>query len=316
MSTKKDLKYAVGVDLGGTFVKAALVSNVGDIVFTDKLPIGSQASKDIILNTIEKIIQMAIDEANINELGVIGIGLGTPGIVQDGVILGGSENLNGWENIDLSSYYNQKFNLPVLVDNDANLMGLGEFYYGAAKDCSDVVFLTIGTGIGGAIIANGELYGGYQNRGTELGHIVVEHNGPDCNCGGKGCLEIYSSTTALIKDYSERTGKAINDLNGHYIVEKFNENEENAIKCMQKHTDYLGHGVASFINTFAPQKVVIGGGISDAGQFYIDMISKSAFSYMMPSCGSNTEVVGAKLGNNAGSLGAAALIFKAHNKSN
>jgi len=311
MSTKKDLKYAVGVDLGGTFVKAALVSNVGDIVFTDKLPIGSQASKDIILNTIEKIIQMAIDEANINELGVIGIGLGTPGIVQDGVILGGSENLNGWENIDLSSYYNQKFNLPVLVDNDANLMGLGEFYYGAAKDCSDVVFLTIGTGIGGAIIANGELYGGYQNRGTELGHIVVEHNGPDCNCGGKGCLEIYSSTTALIKDYSERTGKAINDLNGHYIVEKFNENEENAIKCMQKHTDYLGHGVASFINTFAPQKVVIGGGISDAGQFYIDMISKSAFSYMMPSCGSNTEVVGAKLGNNAGSLGAAALIFNA-----
>ena len=83
---------------------------------------------------------------------------------------------------------------------------------------------------------------------------------------------------------------------------------------MQKHTDYLGHGVASFINTFAPQKIVIGGGISDAGQFYIDMISKSAFSYMMPSCGSNTEIVGAKLGNNAGSLGAAALIFKAYNK--
>lgn len=316
MSTHKNLKYAVGVDLGGTFVKVALVSVEGRIVFTNKLPIGSQASKDIILNTIEKIIQMAIDEANINELDVIGIGLGTPGIVQDGVILGGSENLDGWENIDLSTYYSQKFDLPVLVDNDANLMGLGEFYYGAAKNCTDVVFLTIGTGIGGAVIANGELYGGYQNRGTELGHIVVEHNGPDCNCGGKGCLEIYSSTTALIRDYSERTGKAINDLNGHYIIKKFNENEENAIKCMQKHTDYLGHGVASFINTFAPQKVVIGGGISDAGQFYIDMISKSAFSYMMPSCGSNTEVVGAKLGNNAGSLGAAALIFKAHNKSN
>ena len=314
MSTKNDLKYAVGVDLGGTFVKVALVSDVGDIVFTTKLPIGSQASKDTILNTIEKIIQTAIDEANINELDIIGIGLGTPGIVQDGVILGGSENLSGWENIDLSTYYNQKFGIPVLVDNDANLMGLGEFFYGAAKGCTDVVFLTIGTGIGGAIIANGELYGGYGNRGTELGHIVVEHNGPDCNCGGKGCLELYSSTTALIKDYSERSGIDVKDLNGHYIIKKFNENEENAIKCLQEHTDYLGHGIASFINTFAPQKVVIGGGISDAGQFYIDMISKSAFSYMMPSCGSNTEIVGAKLGNNAGSLGAAALIFKAHNK--
>jgi glucokinase len=313
MSTKKNLKYAVGVDLGGTFVKVALVSDVGDIVFTDKLPIGSKALKDTILNTIEKIIQMAIDEANTKELDVIGIGLGTPGIVQDGVILGGSENLNGWENIDLSTYYNQKFGIPVLVDNDANLMGLGEFVYGAAKGCTDVVFLTIGTGIGGAIIANGELYGGYGNRGTELGHIVVEHSGPDCNCGGRGCLELYSSTTALIKDYSERTGKDIIDLNGHYIIKKFIENEENAIKCMQEHTDYLGHGVASFINTFAPQKVVIGGGISDAGQFYIDMISKSAFSYMMPSCGSNTEIVGAKLGNNAGSLGAAALVFRANN---
>jgi glucokinase len=314
MSTNKDLKYAVGVDLGGTFVKVALVSDEGHIVFTNKLPIGNQATKDIILDTIEKIIQMAIEEANIKELDVIGIGLGTPGIVQDGVILGGSENLDGWENIDLSTYYTQKFDLPVLVDNDANLMGLGEFYYGAAKGCTDVVFLTIGTGIGGAIIANGELYGGYQNRGTELGHITVKHDGLDCNCGGRGCLEVYSSTTALIRDYSELTGKEIKDLNGHYIIKKFNEKEENAVKCMQNHTDYLGHGVASFINTFAPQKVVIGGGISDAGQFYIDMISKSAFSYMMPSCGSNTEVVGAKLGNNAGSLGAAALIFKAYKK--
>ncbi len=309
MNSNKNLKYAVGVDLGGTFVKVALVSDIGEIVFTNKLPIGNQASKDTILNTIGNIIQMAIDKANTEQLNVIGIGMGTPGIVQDGVILGGSENLSEWENIDLSSYYKKIFNLPVLVDNDANLMGLGEFYYGAAKGCTDVVFLTIGTGIGGAVIVNGELYGGYQNRGTELGHIVVEHNGPDCNCGGKGCLEIYASTTALIKDYANQTGKDIKDLNGHYIIKKFQENEKNAINCLQQHTDYLGHGIASYINTFAPQKVVIGGGISDAGQFYIDMISKAAIRYMMPSCGSNTEIVGATLGNNAGSLGAAALIL-------
>lgn len=306
--------YAIGIDLGGTFVKAALVSDSGEIIFSNKLPIGSQASKNTILNTIENIIQMVISKATKDQIIVEGIGMGTPGIVQDGVILGGSENLDGWENIDLSSYYKKIFNLPVLVDNDANLMGLGEFYYGAAKGCTDVVFLTIGTGIGGAVIVNGKLYGGYENRGSELGHVVVEHKGPDCNCGGKGCLELYASTTALIKDYSKRSGKNIEDLNGYFIIKKFHENEINAVNCLQEHTDYLGHGIASFINTFAPQKIVIGGGISDAGQFYIDMISKSAFSYMMPSCGSNTEVVGAKLGNNAGSLGAAALIFKAQSK--
>lgn len=304
------MKYAVGIDLGGTFVKAALVSESGELVFKSKLPIGFTAKKQTILNTITQIIQEMIDKATDAKLNVEGIGIGTPGIIYEGVVLGGSENLDGWENLDLATYFLKVFNLPVKVDNDANLMGLGEFYYGAAKGCTDVVFLTIGTGIGGAVIINGSLYGGYKNRGTELGHIVVEHSGPDCNCGGKGCLELYASTTALIKQYSEKSGIAINNLSGHYIVGKYHEGESNAVFCMQEHTKYLGHGVASFINTFAPEKVVIGGGISDAGQFYIDLISKTAFKYMMPDCGNHTEIVKATLGNDAGSLGAATLILK------
>lgn len=304
------MKYAVGVDLGGTFVKVALVSEVGKIIYKNKLSIGNKALKQNILDTIEKIIQVAIDKAITDNLNVVGIGIGTPGIVNEGVILGGSENLDGWENIDLATYYSKIFNLPVKVDNDANLMGLGEFHYGAAKVCTDAVFLTIGTGIGGAVIINNELFGGFKNRGTELGHVVVEHNGPKCNCGGKGCLELYASTTALIKHYASLSGMKIKDLNGHFIVEKYHQNDQHAILCLEEHTDYLGHGVASFINVFAPQKVVIGGGISDAGQFYIDLIEKAAFKYFMPDCGRYTEIVGAKLGNDAGSLGAATLILK------
>jgi glucokinase len=304
------MKYAVGIDLGGTFVKAALVSENGKFVFKSKLPIGFSAKKQTILNTIKQIIKETINKANEAQLDVEGIGIGTPGIIYEGIVLGGSENLDGWENLDLATYFSEAFNLPVKVDNDANLMGLGEFYFGAAKGCTDVVFLTIGTGIGGAVIINGALFGGYKNRGTELGHIVVEHSGPDCNCGGKGCLELYSSTTALIKQYSKRSGINIDDLSGHYIVKKYHENEPNAVFCLQEHTKYLGHGIASFINTFAPQKVVIGGGISDAGQFYIDLIRKMAFKYMMPDCGNHTDVVGATLGNDAGSLGAATLILK------
>lgn len=303
------MKYAIGVDLGGTFVKAALVSEIGEIVFKDKLSIGHLASKQTILDTIKNIIQLALDSANENKIVVSGIGIGTPGIVFDGVILGGSENLDGWENIDLSTYYSKIFNLPVKVDNDANLMGLGEFYYGAAKGCSDVVFLTIGTGIGGAVITNGALYGGYKNRGTELGHIVVEHSGPICNCGGRGCLELYASTTALIRHYAKLSAMDIKALNGHIIVEKYHQNDKNAVICLEEHTDYLGHGIAAHINIFAPQKVVIGGGISDAGQFYIDLIQKSVLKYMMPDCGRHTKIERAKLGNDAGSLGAATLIL-------
>ena len=304
------MRYAVGIDLGGTFVKFALVSESGDILFDDKLSIGGKALRDDILDTVRKAIGLVIQKAGELNVGVIGIGFGSPGIVDGGIVHGGADNLNGWENINISELYSKEFGLPVLVDNDANVMGLGEAVYGAAKGCTDAIFLTVGTGIGGAIIANGQLYGGYKNRGTEMGHVTIDHKGIACNCGGRGCLEAYASTNALIGQYAKRSGKNDNEINGHYIVGKFLEGEATAIECMQEHTDYLGHAIAGFINTFAPQKVIIGGGISEAGQFYIDMIKKSAFSYVMPDCSRFTDVVGATLGNSAGCLGAASLIFK------
>ena len=303
------MRYAAGIDLGGTFVKLALVSEKGDFLFEEKLSIGEKASKEKILDTIRDAIQLVLKKAREENISVIGIGIGSPGVVYDGVVVGGAENLNGWENLDLSSIFSDKFGLPVFVDNDANVMGLGESVYGAAKDCTDVIFITVGTGIGGAMIINGKLYGGYKNRGAELGHFTIDHKGIDCNCGGRGCLEAYASTAALIKQYAELSGKNADAIDGHYIVKKFKEGEEHALECMNEHVDYLGHGIASFINTFAPQKVVIGGGISEAGQFYIDMIKKTVFNYVMPDCAIYTDIVGASLGNKAGCLGAASLVF-------
>jgi glucokinase len=307
------IRYAAGIDLGGTFVKYALVSEAGDILFDGKLPVGGKAKREDILDAVKKSIQKVLDKAIVESVTIAGIGIGSPGIVCDGVVQGGADNLDCWMDVHLAEIFSDEFNLPVLVDNDANVMGLGEAVYGAAKDCTDVIFITIGTGIGGAIIANGELYGGYLNRGTEMGHVTINHKGIDCNCGGRGCLEAYASTNALIQQYAESTGKNADEIDGHYIVEKFKENEPAAIKCIQEHCDFLGHGIAGFINTFAPQKVVIGGGISEAGKFYIDMIKNSAMSYAMPDCAKNTNVVAATLGNNAGCLGAASLIFKNKN---
>lgn len=308
MDNKK--RYAVGIDLGGTFIKFALVSDSGDVIFTSKLAIGSSSTRDDILETIRKAIDMSMEVASHKSLPVSGIGIGSPGVCCDGVVVGGADNLNGWVDVHLSEMFSSKFNLPVLIDNDANVMGLGEAVFGAAQNCTDVIFLTVGTGIGGAIVADGNLYGGYKNRGTEMGHVTIDHKGIACNCGGRGCLEAYASTGALLRQYAEATGKNENELDGFYLVQQFKEGEEAAVKCMEEHTDYLGHGIAGFINTFAPQKVVIGGGISEAGQFYIDMIKKSAMSYAMPDCAANTDVVAATLGNMAGCLGAASLIFR------
>ena len=303
-------RYAVGIDLGGTFIKFALVSDSGEVIFTSKLAIGSSSTHDDILETIRKAIDMSMEVASHKSLPVSGIGIGSPGVCCDGVVVGGADNLNGWVDVHLSEMFSSKFNLPVLIDNAANVMGLGEAVFGAAQNCTDVIFLTVGTGIGGAIVADGKLYGGYKNRGTEMGHVTIDHKGIACNCGGRGCLEAYASTGALLRQYAEATGKNESELDGFYLVQQFKEGEEAAVKCMEDHTDYLGHGIAGFINTFAPQKVVIGGGISEAGQFYIDMIKKSAMSYAMLDCAANTDVVAATLGNMAGCLGAASLIFR------
>lgn len=302
--------YAIGIDLGGTFVKYTLVSNSGEILFEGKLPIGGDATREDTLGAIQEAIQQVVNEATKEGIELKGIGIGTPGIVDDGIVLGGADNLDRWENLDLGTIYSEKFGMPVFVDNDANVMGLGETAFGAAKDCSDVIFITVGTGIGGAIVINSQLYGGYKNRGGELGHLTIQHDGIDCSCGGRGCLEAYASTSALIQQYADKTGKDIKGIDGYYIIKKFKENEPEAVACLKAHTDYLGHGIAGFINTFAPQKVVIGGGISEAGQFYIDMIKDSAFRYAMPDCSTNTDIVAASLGNNAGCLGAASLVFK------
>ena len=286
-----------------------MVSESGEILFDGKLPVGCDATREYTLDIIEESIQQVVNKAAEKGVELNGIGIGSPGVVDNGVVLGGADNLDRWENIDLGTIYSNKFGLPVFADNDANLMGLGETTFGAAKNCSDVIFITVGTGIGGAIVINGQLYGGYKNRGGELGHLTINHNGIECSCGGRGCLEAYASTSALIQQYSDMTGKDIKEISGHYIIERFKENEPEAVACLKDHTDYLGHGIAGFINTFAPQKVVIGGGISEAGQFYIDMIKESAFGYAMPDCSTNTDIVSASLGNSAGCLGAASLVF-------
>ena len=300
------MKHAIGIDLGGTFVKFALVSENGDSLFYDKLPIKAGTKRDDIINVIHEAVRTSLKKAENESALVTGIGIGTPGVVNNGIVLGGADNLDGWQNVNLREIYSETYKLPVFVDNDANVMGLAEVAYGAAKDCSDVVFLTVGTGIGGAIVVGGKLYGGYVNRGGELGHIVVEHNGIDCSCGGKGCLEAYASTSALISKYKALTGLQVD---GYHIVEKYHEGKTAAIAVMHEHAEYLGHGVASFINIFAPQKVVIGGGISEAGQFYIDLIAKAAFKYAMPDCSVNTQIVAAVLGNRAGCLGASSLVL-------
>lgn len=311
------MKHAIGIDIGGTSIKYSLVEETGKPLFENKIPSQATISREAVIAQISDAIQDAIGFANSEKIKVSGIGIGTPGIIDNTqrTILGGAENIKGWENLKLADILEKEFNLPVLLANDANAMALGETLYGAGQGCENIVFLTIGTGIGGAIIINGKLYSGYDNRGGELGHVPFIANGKQCACGSTGCFEAYASTSALINRFMEQTtdtDKKLSreEINGELIVRLYKEGDPIAKNCMEEHCDFVGHGIAGFINIFSPELVIVGGGISESGEFYIEKIRKNAFRYAMADCAINTKIVAAKLGNKAGYIGAASLFFK------
>jgi glucokinase len=228
--------------------------------------------------------------------------------------VGGGVNLPGFEQLPLGKILNDRTGYDIVIDNDANLMGLAEVIYGAAKDSEDAIFLTIGTGIGGAIMINKKLFGGYHNRGAELGHTVIQHNGIQCACGGRGCLETYASVTALIEYYKTQNKAAEEHIDGKTIIERYLADEDHAVNAMEHHFDYLAAGIVNCVNIFSPQKVIIGGGISEAGQFYIDELTHRVKKTAIPVSFSNTKIVAASLGNKAGLLGACANAFQKFKK--
>ena len=309
------MEYAIGIDLGGTSIKYALVDKAGNSFFEGKLPSFASASAAKVMEQLIKAATLLKDEAAKQDWNVLGIGLGTPGIVDETnrIVLGGAENIIGWENIDVASLMEKQMSLPVVVGNDANLMGLGETKYGAGRGCTHVVFLTVGTGIGGAVIIDGKLFNGYANRGTELGHVPLIANGEHCACGAVGCLEYYASTSALTRRFSilakEQNLSFDTEINGELIVRLYHEDFPLAVECMNEHFYYLGRGIAGFVNIFSPQRIVIGGGVAESGSFYLEKIRAVFKKHVIADCALNTKIVAAELGNKAGLIGAASLIL-------
>ncbi len=305
--TKLTHSYAIGIDVGGTSLKCGLVDIDGNIIYSFLMPSKDVFSEGEVIALINAAIRKCANHAPGD---IIGVGIGFPGIVENGIILGGADNLPGFVNFNLKNSIYSSTGLEVVIDNDANMMAWGETKYGAGKGCSDVVFLTVGTGIGGSLVLNNQLYGGFKNRGTEIGHIIIKHDGIRCNCGSSGCLEAYASVTSLVENYAKLTHQNPNDINGKIITKKYLSNQNEAIQAMRDHFDYLASGVTSLINIFSPQKVIIGGGISASGAFYIEEIKKRVYKKVMADTVSNTEIVAAALENNAGLLGCAASVFQ------
>ncbi|MGQ9560535.1 MAG: ROK family protein [Candidatus Oleimicrobiaceae bacterium] len=300
----------VGLDLGGTFLKSAIGDGKGRLLHKGMRPSAATASAQAIFENMFAAVEELLTVAQQRGGTVRAIGVGSPGVidVDRGRLLGQSPNLPHWVDVEIGKTISQRFGLPSFADNDANLMTLAEVVLGAGKGCRHAVCLTIGTGIGGGLYLNGQIYRGSHYAGAELGHTIIEFDGRPCPCGGRGCLEQYASAPATVRDYVARLQEAGRPLPAQVdtklIFERARQGEPEALAAVTQTSSYLGAGIASFANALNPEVVIIGGGVAEAGDFFLARVAAAVQQRAMPTAWKNLKIRRAALGNDAGVIGA------------
>jgi glucokinase len=317
-------EYVIGIDLGGTDVKAGVVDIRGRIKTKRTVPTDLSRGADSIFESIKTAASGFISADGGKKFKIIGIGVGTPGAVdkKTGRIAGGAENLPGWKGAPLIGELSRSFGLPVFASNDVTLHALGEAKFGAAKGRSDVFCFSIGTGIGGGFVAGGRLYRGAGDAAAEVGHMTVKFDGRKCNCGSRGCFESYASAEAIARAGKaacrkskkslilESAGGRLENISAKDVFRAAKKKDPDAVKIVEKLGFYLGVGIANIINLFNPEVIIIGGGVSRTGKILIDSARKTVGSYSLETNIKDVEIVLSSLHFTAGVLGAAALCWQ------
>ncbi len=300
-------QYAVGLDLGGTAIKSGICSAKGEILHQSQCPTQADQPPEVILNDLLTAAREAIDIAKKNGTNISAIGMGTPGSVnvESGTLIGNTPNFKLWRNVKIKPWLESRLNLPVWIDNDANMMAFGEARFGAGDGASNVACITLGTGIGGGIIIDNKLFRGSNYAGSELGHMSIKYDGMRCRCGGIGCWEMYASATAMIKNYNQL--KPFEKVESTIaIFDRYKSGESEAVSVIDDEIQIVSAGVANMLNIFNPQVIIIGGGVSEAGDWFVEAIAEKTLPLAMTAATANVRIVRARLGNKAGLLGAAA----------
>jgi glucokinase-like ROK family protein len=248
--------YAVGIDIGVNYILGVLTDLKGNIVI-EKNQFIHDTSYSVILETVIKVVRTLLQEMPDSRYGIVGIGIGVPGIVdKEGTILL-APNL-GWKNISLKTDIENEFKFPVIIENEANAGAYGEKQFGAGQKFQNIIYISAGIGIGVGIILNGELYQGHNGFSGEMGHMIIEVNGKPCSCGSRGCWEVYASEHALLKEANKK------DATLESLIESVEKNDEDSLKLFEKIGSYLGYGINNIINTFNPEQVIIGNRLAKA----------------------------------------------------
>ena len=313
------MNYYVGIDLGGTNTKIGVVDKEGNKIFTTTMKTESIDGHKESLDRIANILKENLKEYDIKLTDVGGVGIGVPGPVVKGRIVKFFANFPWPENLDLAAEFEERLGLKVKVDNDVNVITLGEMWKGAGKGHKNVLGIAVGTGIGGGIIIDGNLVSGKNGTAGEIGHSKVVKDGKLCGCGQKGCWEAYASATGLIREAQGRLivnkkNKLYEDTKGREVEAKdifdaAKDGEEFSMDIVDYEVDYLALGISNLLNILDPEIIVMGGGVSLAGDFLLDKLRERLKKYALPSALEGLQIVGAELGNDAGILGAAHLVM-------
>jgi len=318
MGEKYD-NLVLGIDLGGTKILTAVTNKQGEMLSRDHSVTPAKEGQEAVVKSILESVGRALDQAHIAASDLTAIGVGAPGLSnpETGVLFT-SPNLPGWKDVPLRDIIGKKLGSKAFLINDANAAAIGELHFGAGRGTSNFIYITVSTGIGGGIIVDGKIYTGSTGTAGELGHMVIDDDGPKCNCGNTGCWETLASGTALAREAKDRIREGmatsilqyaddnIEKINAEAIHEAAQAGDKLANELIAQTAYYLGVGLANLINIFNPEVIVIGGGLSNIGDMLLKPAFEEAGRRAFKPAYQAARFARAELGRNSGVLGAAA----------
>lgn len=320
------MSYYIGIDIGGMSIKAGIVNSAGQIISKGSCKTYTDKHYSVMVQDTYNLCLQIMADIKLEKKDIDGIGIGCPGTIwsEKGIITY-ANNLN-FHKVPLVDEFKKHWDTNIYIDNDANCAALGEYMFGSGKGSNNCIFITLGTGVGTGIIIEGELYRGKEGAGAEAGHTVIRIDGEKCTCGRRGCWEAYASATALIRQTKKVMEKNPDSIMHQLVAEKgkvsgktsfeaLRQDDKAGKTVVRRYVKYIGCGVVNLVNIFRPDKILIGGGVSNEGDYFIEMIQKYVDkNHYGGKINPKVEVVKARLMNDAGIIGAASLAMKGATK--
>ncbi len=307
-------RAAIGVDLGGTNLRAAVLDSDGRILDKSKEPTRASEGRIRVVSRLIEIIKKHKDHALQLGHDIVAVGVGAPGVIyMDKGIVVKSPNFPDWNNLPLKDELESELGVPVFIENDANAAALGEQWQGAGRGIGSMILITLGTGVGGGIVLNNKIWHGADGMAGEIGHMTLVQDGRPCSCGNTGCLEMYASARGIVQSYREAAGEGARparEMSSEQVYQAAREGDPLAVSVMKDMGRFLGVGIANLINIFNPEMIVIGGGVKEAWPLFIDALRSEVRKRAFEVPAARTEIVPSLLGDDAGMTGAAAVAFQ------